>query len=162
LVVEQDSAACVDSVRLAVVPGHIKSGDFADSIRRSRMKAGRFVLRNLLDLSEHFAGPREVKMAGRYNVLKCCENKMRTIDVRLESGKLIVEGIAHEALSREMIAFVQENFAEDLIDAREAFERGRVKLDAVEQMRDAAQAPHRIFQGDAPHQSMYFIALGQQ
>jgi hypothetical protein len=76
---------------------------------------------------------------------------MSSVDVGVECGKLVVEGIADETLCCEVIAFLRLNLAEYLVNARKALERSGVESNSVSDMRDPVESMPGILERDPTH-----------
>ena len=88
---------------------------------------------------------------------------MRAVDVGVERGELVLERVADEALSGEVVDLVWGWTArQHLEQAGIAFERGRVERDLVEEVLDAPEAVLGIFDGDAADDAVNFVALFEQ
>ena len=82
---------------------------------------------------------------------------MSTVDVRVHRRETVRKALGDETLRREVIALVKLVFAEDMKDARIAFNTGRMKLKTVKQVRDASKSSFRVFHADAAHQTMNLV-----
>ena len=87
---------------------------------------------------------------------------MGAVNVGVERGELIVEGVAYEALRRQVIAFVRHDLGNQLIDAGEAFERCGMQSDPVPHRAQPEQPVLRILQGYAPHGAVDFVPFRKQ
>ena len=92
------------------------------------MEARAFVLRYEFNRTEHLARPREIEAALGPLRFQGREEVMRPIDIDtgIEGGELVIEGIAHKALSRKVIAFVGSDRVHHAVNAGIALERRRV------------------------------------
>ena len=86
------------------------------------MEGGFFGLRRFVDFTEHFAGAGKVEPRVRNDMPRGGEHVMRAVDVRVERGELVLERVAHKALSCEVIDLLRLNGGEHLEQARIAFE----------------------------------------
>ena len=161
-VVEQDAVTGMRAVGLAVVAGEIESGHFADAVSGARVEAGGLGLGDLFRVAEHLARSGEVETALRGHVLEGRQDEMGAVDIGIQGGKLVVEGIAHEALGGQVVALVGEDVAKDLVDARKALEGGGVEVKAVEQVGDPAEPPRGVLQGNPADDAVDFVPFGQQ
>jgi hypothetical protein len=127
-VVEEDAAGGVHSVRLAVIAGEVKAGDFADAVGGAGLKAGEFVLRDLVDLAEHFAGAGEIEAALGARSPERGEHEMGAVDVGVQGGELVVEGVADEALRGEVVAFVGLHAGDGFVHAGVALDRAGLQV----------------------------------
>ncbi len=91
LVVEEHAATGKKTVRFPIVPRQIETRHLADAVRRARVEAGSFDLRNFGHFAEHLARSGEIKAALRRNILDRRQHEMRTVDVRVQCRKLVVE-----------------------------------------------------------------------
>ncbi len=87
---------------------------------------------------------------------------MGAVDIGVERGEFIVEGIAHKALSRKVIAFVGPNRVDHPVNARVALERRRMQHQAVANVFEASQAMVRVLQRDPAHNAVDFVPSPQQ
>ena len=88
----------MQTISFTIVSGEVEARHFANAVGRTRMKPCSFRLRDLRYLTEHLARSREVKPAFRDNVPQRGEQIVRPIDVGLERGELVIEGVADETL----------------------------------------------------------------
>src|SRR5262245_15681988 len=116
-VIEQDAAAGVHPVRLAIIPSQLEASHFADSVSRARVEPRLLILRNFLSLAEPLARPGEVEPALRRQILHRGQEVMCAVDIRIQRRELVVKRIADEALCGEVIAFGGLNLSDDLMYA---------------------------------------------
>src|SRR5258706_14598522 len=64
-VIEQNTIASEHVIRFPIIAGQVKTGHFANTIARARMKAGTLVLRGFVRLSKHLARPRKIETTAR-------------------------------------------------------------------------------------------------
>ena len=83
---------------------------------------------------------------------------MRAVDVRVHSRKAVREAFGHEALSRQVITFIELIFADDAVYARIALKARGVQGQMVENMSDAPEPALRVFERDSTHKAMHFVA----
>src|SRR5262249_19081967 len=90
-VVKENAARRECPVRFAIIARQIESTNFADAIAGTRVEPCSLRLRHFFSLSEHLARSGKVVSALRHEFPQCRQQKMRTIDVSIESGKLVIE-----------------------------------------------------------------------
>src|SRR5690242_2464013 len=89
--VEQNPIRAIHAVRLAVVHGQVKAGDFADAVRAARMERRALALRGLAHFAEHLARACEVKPAVGLQLTESRQHVMRAVDVGGHGGEAIRE-----------------------------------------------------------------------
>ena len=160
--IEKDSAHRERIICLAVIAGQIETANFTDSIAGTRMEGREFCLRNLVNFTEHFARSGKVEPALRNGLAQRRKKKVRAIDVGIQSGEFVVEGITDEALGGQMITFVRENSRDYLKQAGEALNRSCVKGYFASHLGESCQAVRWILQSHPPDDSMDLVTLRNQ
>ena len=79
----------------------------------------------------------------------------------VHGGELILERVAHEALSPKMIAFMRPDRVEHPEDARKALQRRRVKVKLIEYVPDPRHSTIGVFDGHPPNEAVNFIPLAK-
>src|SRR5262249_54294455 len=108
-VVVENPARGVQRVRFSVIACELKAGHLRDSINRTRMEASLLVLWYLLDPAEHLTGAREIEAALGRQIVKRSQDVVSSVDIGIQRGELVFEGIAHKALGGEMVALVGQD-----------------------------------------------------
>ena len=147
------------TVSLPIVPREVETRDLADAVSRTRVEPRGLDLGSLGHFAEHLAGSGEIETAMWRGILDRGKHEMRTVDIAVQGGELVVERVTDEALCREMITLVGLHPAHNLMQARKALERTGVQHDLVPDGRKAQQSVLVILQGDAPHNAMDFVPL---
>ncbi len=80
------------------------------------------ILRHLRSVAEHLARSRKIKPAARRQILDRREQKMRAVDVGIQSGELIVKRVADETLGGQVIAFLRLGASDHLVQTGIAFQ----------------------------------------
>ena len=81
------------------------------------MKSGPLVLRRFFGHAEHFARAGEIKPAVRGESFQGRQQEMGAVDVGVQGGELVVEGVADEALGRQVVALVGLHLVDHPVDA---------------------------------------------
>jgi hypothetical protein len=68
---------------------------------------------------------------------------------------------ATKTLRGEVIAFIEIDPADDVEERRVALQRRGMESDPVEEVGDAREATLRVFEGDAAHKAVDFVAERQ-
>jgi len=87
---------------------------------------------------------------------------MGPVEIRVDRRKLILEGIGHETLGRQVIAFIRLCVGNDIEDGCVAFHGTAVDLDAVQDVPDAPHPCLGMLEGHPPDDPMDFISFFQQ
>src|SRR5262245_27036717 len=140
----------------------MESGNLADAIGTARSKGCSFGLRHFLHYAEHLTRARKVELAFRAQLLKCGQDIVCPVDVRIHCAEAVGETLGDKALGREMVALVELVAADDLKNAGIAIQIGRMERDAIHNMTNSSEAAFRFFQRDSAHQAMNLIARVQQ
>src|SRR5437879_743525 len=104
-------------ISLAVVSREIEAGYLRYSIRRTRVKGSVLILRHLANLAEHFAGTCEIKAAFRDKLFNDREDMVCPVDIGIQRREFILEGVTDEALSSQVVTFIERNLAYSFEDA---------------------------------------------
>src|SRR6266705_282841 len=161
-VIEKNPIHAEHAVGFAIVSRQFKSGDLADAIWTAWIKRGRLTLGHFAHAAKHLGRSSEIKTALRAQLLECSQQVMRAVDVDVHRREAVLKTLGHETLRSEVIAFIKLVLAEDVKDARIAFNARRMKLKTIKQVRDAAKSSLRVFDPDAPHQTMNLVAETQK
>src|SRR6185369_6329073 len=140
----------------------MKTGELADAVWATWLKRRRLFLRHFTRIAKHFTRAGEIKTTTRTRLPQCSEHVMRAVNVHIHRREAVGKTLRHEALSREVITLVKVVLAQNLKDARVAFETGRVQGHAVENVGDAAEPRFRRFERDPAYQAVDFIAEPEQ
>ena len=122
-VVEEDAAARVDAVRLAVVDRRVVTEHLGDAVRRTRVERRLLGLRRLADLAEHL-GRRRLVEADRV-VVDAADDAHRLEHAQhAEAGDLrrelrLLERQLHEADRAEVVHLVRLHLLDDRDQRRE-------------------------------------------
>lgn len=154
--IEKNAGRSVNAVGLPIVARQVEAGNLADAIGGARKEAGLLGLRLFLRTAEHLARPREVEAAFGTGVLERRQHVMSSVHVDIHRGEFIVEGIAHEALRRQVIALVGSDREENPVKAGHVFERGGM------QRRDPNHPMGRVFKRDPPDNAVNFVTAREQ
>ena len=87
---------------------------------------------------------------------------MGSVDIGIERGELVIEGVGDEALRGEMVALIGLGRLDNGVDAGVAFQGGSVERDLFKQVPDAAKTMLRVFNCDAADDTVNLVALGQE
>ncbi len=87
---------------------------------------------------------------------------MCAVDVDVHRREAVLKTLGHETLRSEVIAFIKRVLAEDVKDARIAFNTRWMKLKTAEQVRDATKSSLWVFDPDAAHQTMNLVTEAQK
>src|SRR6266404_2898030 len=150
-VIEQNSIHAEHAVRFAIVSRQFKSGYLADAIWTAWIKRGRLALRHFAHPAKHLGRSGEIKTALRAQLLECSQHVMRAVDVHVHRREAVLKTLGHETLRSQVIAFIKLVLAEDVKDARIAFNTRRMKLKTIKQVRDAPKSSLRVFHSHAAH-----------
>src|SRR5215475_5619130 len=93
------------------------------------MEARGLGLRHLFRHAEHLARSSEIEARDGRERLESRQEEMRAIDVGVQRGELVVEGVADETLRRQVVALVGLDLVDYAVDAGIAFERCRMKFE---------------------------------
>src|SRR5262245_17456942 len=121
-----------------------------------------FLLRHFLYFAEHFTRPGEIEFATRLQLAQRRQHVMRPIDVGVHSRESVGETLGYKTLRREMITLIIFLLAENMEDARIAFQTRGVQLDSIQQMGNSAKPAVGVFYCDAADYAMYVVSFRQQ
>ena len=116
--IEEDAADAKHSISFAIVAGQIEAGDFADAIRRARVKGSSFPLRRLANFAKHFRGAGEIKTAARPDLAQGRQHIVGAVDVGIHRGEAIGEAFVHKTLRGQVITLVKLVAADDAENRR--------------------------------------------
>src|SRR5581483_1041632 len=84
------------------------------------------------------------------------------VDICVECGKLVVEGIAHEALGSEVITLVRLDCGNHLKETWETLDRAGVQRDPISHHLEPRKAVRGVLQRDAANQPVYLVTFREQ
>ena len=90
------------------------------------------------------------------------QHVVRSIDVRVDGRKLVLDGIADETLRGQVIDLIRLHSGYDLVETRVALQRGGMQLDSFEDVSNAPEPVFRILQRDSADDAMDVIAFLDQ
>ena len=126
------------------------------------MKPRFLILRDLFGAPKHLTGPGKIEPALRRQVVKRSKYVVCAVEVSVQRGEFVLEGVADETLCGEVVTLVRVDTANNAIKAREAFQRGGVKLDVIENVSQPPKVMIRIFQGHTADDPVHTIPFLQE
>ena len=87
---------------------------------------------------------------------------MSSVDIGIQRGEFVIEGVADETLRGEMVALFRRDVGYQAIDTGKAFERRGMQGDAVAHGAQAEQAMLRVFQSYPADGAMDLITFLQK
>ena len=120
-VVKKDAVRGVHPVGFTVIAGQVKPCYLADAVRRTGVEPRVLVLGHGFSHAEHLARTGEVEAAVGGQGLEGGQQEVGAVDVGVQRGKLVVEGIADETLGRQVVALVRLDLVNHPVDAGIAF-----------------------------------------
>ena len=87
---------------------------------------------------------------------------MRSIDIRVDGRKLVLERITDEALGGQVIDLVRLHQCHDLVEARVTFQGRRMQLYLVEEVSNPPEPVFRILQRHPANNAMDLVFLIKQ
>src|SRR5437868_1032476 len=87
---------------------------------------------------------------------------MSAVDISVHCGEAVGEAFCDEALSGEMVAFVEIVLANDVKDAGIALQACGVKDDAVQQVNDSFDSSLGVLERNPAHDAMHFITKADE
>src|SRR5258706_9860211 len=133
-VIEENAAQAIHPVGFTIISGQLESCNFANSIRTTRMKGGRFPLWHFPHLAEHFARAGKVKPALRPQFSHRREHVMRAVNVGVHGREPVGEALSNETLCSQVVAFIEMMAANNIENARITFQAGGMQTDLVEEV----------------------------
>ena len=121
-----------------------------------------FSLGRLGHLPEHFARRGKIEPAIGHGILQRRQHIMGAVDVRVQRGKFVFEGIGHEALRRQVIAFLGLHVLKDAVEAGEALQRRGMQAEPVLEGQQPPEPVLGILDGDAADNPVHFIVFFEQ
>ena len=119
-------------------------------------------MRHLQCFTEHLARSGKIEAAFRMCISQGRQQKVRAIDVCVQRGEFVFEGIAHEALRSEMKALIGLHINNRPVNAWKTLKRSGMQLDIVQKIFDPPHAVGGIFKRDPSHDAMNLISLCQK
>ena len=110
-------------------------------------------------MPEHLARAGEIEAARGREGLDHGQQVVGAIDIDVEGGELVVEGVAYKALSRKVIAFLRLHVLDHPVEAGVAFQGGGMQHQAVADVAETGEAMVRVLEGDAADHPVNLIAL---
>src|SRR5689334_10322215 len=156
--IEENPAQAEHSESFTIIARQLKSGNFADAVRRARMKRRRFALRHLLNFAEHFGGTCKVHSALWLQLFQCGQNIVRAVDVDVHRGEAILKTLRDKALRGQMVALIKLITADYAEDAGITLQTPRVNMNPIDQMQNSSEMPLGIFERDPARDAVHFVA----
>src|SRR5436309_4326764 len=87
---------------------------------------------------------------------------MRAVNVRVHRREAVDETFSDKGLRGQMVTLVEFVLAYHAKETRVTFHARGVQRDLIQQMVQASKAALRIFERDAPDESVHFVTLAQK
>lgn len=87
---------------------------------------------------------------------------MGAVNIGVDGGKFIFEGVADKALSGQMVTLIGDNLFYHIEDTGVALHGPGMQGNAIQKVSNPPQAMEGVFQGNTPHEAMDFISFGKQ
>src|SRR4029077_20591440 len=150
--IEQNAVHAKHAVGFAIIPGELKSRDFAYAIGRARIKGSRLSLRHLSHLAEHLRRPRKIEAAIGLKLAQRRQHVMRAVDVCVHRRKAVSKTFSDEALGCEVVTLIKLVLTDDVEKARISLQACGVQLQPISKILNARESSRRIFERDSPDQ----------
>src|SRR5205809_1509768 len=87
---------------------------------------------------------------------------MRAVDIDVHRGETISKTLSDKALRRQVITFIKLVTADDVRNARIAFQTRRMQRDPIENVFNTTEAPHGILHSHTADKSVHLVAKRQK
>src|SRR6266850_3945054 len=162
LMVEKNPVGRVEVIGFTIVPCQVIARYLRDAVGGAGMQRCLFVLGRCGSLAEHLTGSGEIEAGVRTYLAHTRQHVVRSIDVRVDGRKLVLDGIADEALGGQVVDLIRLHSSHDLVETRVALQRGGMQLDSFEDVSNAPEPVLRILQRDSADDAMDVIAFLDQ